>query len=53
MIVELVGFLIVREVLDIFTPFVLKKRVDTFIFLGLFIFALIIGRRVLMVLEMV
>lgn len=53
MIIELIGLVIIRELLDIFTPFVLKKKMDMFIFLGLFIFALIVARRIMIVLEFI
>jgi hypothetical protein len=47
----LIGLIVVREILDIFTPSRLKERVDVFIFLGLLVFVLIVMRKVLTILN--
>jgi len=47
----LIGLIVVREILDMFTPSRLKERVDAFIFLGLLVFVLIVIRTVLLILN--
>jgi len=49
-VLELIGLIIIREVLDLFTPGALKQRVDAFIFVGVLIFAVIVMRKVLEIL---
>ena len=49
-VLELIGLIVIREVLDLFTPGHLKQRVDGFIFIGVLIFAAIVMRKVLIIL---
>ena len=51
MVLELIGLIVVREILDLFTPTNLKQRVDAFIFIGFLIFAAIVMRKILIILE--
>jgi len=52
-VLELIGLIIVREVLDLFTPTNLKHRVDAFIFIGVLVFIAIVMRKVLVILEII
>jgi hypothetical protein len=52
-VLELIGLIVIREVLDLFTPLRLKARVDAFIFIGVLIFIAIVMRKVLLILEVV
>jgi hypothetical protein len=52
-VLELIGLIIVREVLDLFTPTNLKQRVDAFIFIGFLVFTAIVMRKVLIILEVI
>ena len=52
-VLELIGLIIVREILDLFTPTDLKQRVDAFIFIGVLIFIAIVMRKVLIILEII
>ena len=49
-ILEIIGLIVVREILDLFTPTRLKERVDVFIFIGLLVVAVIVMGRVLAIL---
>jgi hypothetical protein len=52
-VLMLIGLIVVREILDLFTPSRLKERVDVFIFLGLLLFGVIVARRVLSILNVI
>jgi hypothetical protein len=53
LVLELIGLIIVREVLDLFTPADLKHRVDAFIFVGVLLFIGVVMRKVLLILEII
>jgi len=50
-VLELIGVIVIREVLDLFTPTDLKHKVDAFVFIGVLMFIVIVIRRVLLILE--
>ena len=43
---EVIGLLILREFVDSFAPIETKERLDLFIYVGLFVFIVIVLRRV-------
>jgi len=46
---EMVGFLVIREYVDAFATTELKERLDVFFYAGLFIFAVLVIRRIFLV----
>lgn len=48
---ELIGLLVTRELTDGFLSRTLKDKLDYFIYLGLFLFAVVVVRRVWLILD--
>jgi len=49
--IEMIGFLVIRELVDSFATIEAKERLDIFFYAGLFIFAIMVLRRVFMVIS--
>lgn len=47
-IMEMIGFLIIRELVDSYATIEIKERLDIFLYLGLLVFAAMFLRRVFM-----
>lgn len=47
--IEMIGFLTIREFVDSFATAEIRERLDIFFYGGLFIFAILVMRRVLLV----
>jgi len=45
-IVEMIGFLIIRELVDSFSTTEMKERLDIFLYLGLLVFTALFVRRI-------
>lgn len=48
--IEMLGFLVIREFVDSFATAEIKERLDIFFYAGLFVFAVMVVRRVFLVL---
>jgi hypothetical protein len=48
--IEMIGFLVIREFVDSFATTEMKERLDVFFYAGLFIFSVMVVRRVFLVL---